>query len=884
VNEPATPRTIDDAPAHARAIPDAADPPVPVAGLSTREAAVRRAAGLGNAAAPSTSRTYREIVSDNLFTFINLSIIALGVLLAVVGQPIDALLSGGAIAVNALVSIVQEVRAKRILDRIALLDRPLAAVLRDGQSRSLPPDELVVGDLLLLSAGDQIVVDGRVLPGGPLGIDESALTGESAVVAKRAGQEIYSGSFCVRGRGSYVAERVGSASFANQLMAGARARRRVVTPLQRATNLLIRILLLLIVYFEFLLLMEAVIKQRGFAITVENLALLAGLIPNGLLVSIALAYALGAIRVSRTGVLIQQSNAIESLSNVDVLCMDKTGTLTTNRLQVAQLDPIGMALPRAQYLLGTMVASMASGNATSAAIATAFPQEAVRPVAEVPFSSSYKWSALVWDRAELRGTYVLGALEMLRPALVGERGDQAAAWSALVGQAQVLADHGLRTLLFAATPAVAAAEADPEHPALPTGLVPLGLVSLRDELRPGVGAALAAFIAAGVQPKIISGDAPETVAALVKQAGLSLAGPPVSGLALARMDDNQLSAAVATGTVFGRISPQQKEQLIRALRARGHYVAMIGDGVNDVLSLKRANLGIAMQSGSQATRGVANIVLTKDSFAALVPAVREGQRIVNGMHAIILLFLVRILTLALVALSSLVIGDFPLALRHAALGALLVVGIPSIFLALWARPGPPAKGDFAQQLGQFIFPPVLLGSAIGVLLYWGLLLIPLTQHGLFDINTVANDEIDAFLTGRRPVAQTALTAFFICSGLLMLIFVAPPSPWWAGGAPLRGDRRPLWLALGLLGAFAAVILLPPTRQFYGLVLLGWRELGVVTVALVIWLVLVRWFWRGRIIQRFIGLTTAETGEATTKPRRPFGRLRAWLQAHKSRTG
>jgi cation-transporting ATPase E len=378
VNEQVTPQTSDNARVSPRGIPDTTIQPGDVAGLSTREAVGRRAAGRGNTAAPSTSRTYREIVTENILTFINLSIIALGVLLAVVGRPIDALLSGGAIAVNALVSIVQEVRAKRILDRIALLDRPLATVMRDGQSSALPPDELVVGDLLILSPGDQIVVDGRLLPGGPLGVDESALTGESQVVAKRVGEAVYSGSFCVSGRGSYVAEKVGSASFANRLMAGARARRRVVTPLQHATNLLIRILLLLIVYFEFLLLMEAVIKQRGFALTVENLALLAGLVPNGLLVSIALAYALGAIRVSRTGVLIQQSNAIESLSNVDVLCMDKTGTLTTNRLQVARLDPIGVSLPRTRYLLGTLVASMVSGNATSAAIATAFPQEPVR--------------------------------------------------------------------------------------------------------------------------------------------------------------------------------------------------------------------------------------------------------------------------------------------------------------------------------------------------------------------------------------------------------------------------------------------------------------------------------------------------------------------------
>src|SRR4051812_16732955 len=369
----------------------------PLQGLSQHEVLARRAAGQGNAAPAATSRTYRQIVVENVFTFINSCLFCLGMALALLGRPLDALISTGVIALNILVSVVQEIRAKRTLDRIALLTRPTAIVIREGRAQALPPEQLVIGDLLTVGPGDQIVVDGTVLGDGRMHVDESQLTGESQPIPKQAGDAVFSGSFCVSGTAMYVAERVGAQSLAGQITAGARAFRRVLTPLQQQVHLVIRIMLLIVVYLEFLLVVNALIKETSLAESVQVSTIVAGLVPNGLFLSISVAYALGAVRIIRYGALIQQANAIESLSNVDVLCLDKTGTLTANRLQLSDIHPLSCAEVDLAHILGVMAASARTSNATSAAIAAAYPSQPGRLISEVPFASARKWSALALD-------------------------------------------------------------------------------------------------------------------------------------------------------------------------------------------------------------------------------------------------------------------------------------------------------------------------------------------------------------------------------------------------------------------------------------------------------------------------------------------------------
>jgi cation-transporting ATPase E len=823
----------------------------PLSGLTAAEVDRRRAQGLGNTVPPPTGRTYAQIVRENIFTFINMVIFVLGMALVLVGRPSDALISLGVISANVLVSVVQEIRAKRTLDRIALLTRPTAQVIRDGTPRNVPPEELVVGDVLQVGPGDQIVLDGCVIGDGQMQVDESQLTGESNLVPKTSGDAVFSGSFCVNGSARYVAEKVGEQSLSNQITAGARAFRRVLTPLQNEIYLLVRIMLAIVIYIEFLLIIDALVTQANVGETIASATLVVGLVPNGLFLSITLAYALGAVRIIRYGALVQQSNAIESLSNVTVLCLDKTGTLTANRLQVNAVHPIGMNEDELKRILGVMVASAKTLNKTSEAIKKAYPAEAQLLMAEVPFSSARKWSAVAFDQ----GIYALGAPEMLRPYL-GQAGlDTAAVWQEIETQSTQLTDRGLRVLLIVHHPDPILLIDQGDESRLPDNCQPIGLISLSDELRAEAKETLQRFSAAGVRPKIISGDNPETVAALAKQAGLPDDIMLVSGLELNEMNDAQFAEAAQLATIFGRITPQQKEKLVDALRQKGSYVAMIGDGVNDVLSLKKSNLGIAMESGTQATRAVADIILMKDSFAALAPAVSEGQRIVNGMQDILRLFLTRILSMALLIVSALVIGEFPLALRNGSIVTLFSVGIPAVMLAFWARSGPRKNGSLVQRLAHFVLTPVLLTSGLGVLLFYAVLWIP---SGL---STVVGPDITLrqstlLLDAARPVAQTALASFLVLVGLLLVIFVEPPTKWWTGGDELSGDWKPTIMAVLLIAGFFVVSAVPALRDIFALTELTPFEWVLIISATIVWLFAVRFLWRHSLTARFLGIKYA----------------------------
>ena len=649
-----------------------------VSGLSSGEVEARKARGEVNVPPPTPGRSYRQIVLGNTFSFINNVFYALCVLLVLLGRPFEAILPLVVVLANAGVSVFQEVRAKRKLDEIALLTRPTAKVVRDGREQTVDPGEIVRGDVLMVGPGDQIVVDGEVGGDGTMEVDESQLTGESDLVRKRAGDRVFSGSFCVTGSARFEAQQVGGDSFANQLTAGARAERRVLTPLQREINGVIRLTLLVAAFLMVVLTVGAVAWRDPFVELVERLVVVIGLVPQGLLLAIVVAYALGAMRVAGRGALVQQTNAIESLSNVDTFCLDKTGTLTTNRLKLADVRPLGIGRDDLRRRLSSFVASATTGNKTSEAIAEALPGEKQQAIDEVPFSSTRKWSALVFDgngdgvsepppappvhdaegttsnppvTRSLRGVYVLGAPEMLRPHLRQGAG--------LNGQVDEWAARGMRVLLFAYRPEPVPLNDGDNRVRDPDELIPLGLVALTDELRPQAYETLTAFAQAGVDLKIISGDNPETVKALAVQAGFDPEAKLISGPELDRLDDGQLDAAALEHGVFGRITPEQKERLVEALHARGRYVAMTGDGVNDVLSLKKADLGIAMQSGSQATRGVADIVLTNDSFAVLPHAITEGQRIVAGMQSVLKLFLSRTFYLAVLIIAVGMLGTFP---------------------------------------------------------------------------------------------------------------------------------------------------------------------------------------------------------------------------------
>jgi cation-transporting ATPase E len=612
----------------------------------------------------------------------------------------------------------------------------------------------------------------------------------------------------------------------------------------------IRVVLGIVIYLEILLVIRGLVQAVAPGDVVADATLLAGLVPNGLFVSIAVAYALGAVRIIRFGALVQQANAIESLSHVDVLCLDKTGTLTANELAVDAVRPLGGASEaEVTAALAALAASATSRNKTSEAIAARWPATARAIAAEVPFSSARKWSAVAFaggaptdGSVPLPGVVALGAPTFLHRYLAPGHEDEAAGWPEIRDGTAAWTDAGLRVLLVATYPDAGALEdpgEDDAHATLPSGMRPLGLVALSDRLRPEAEATLRSFREAGVAVKIISGDDPETVAALARQAGLGPELPLLAGPDLDHLDGPALAQAASDTVVFGRITPAQKERLVDALRAGGHYVAMIGDGVNDVLSLKKANLAIAMGTGSAATRGVADLVLMQDSFAAVAQAVVEGQRILNGMQDILKLFLTRIMTVGLVVISSLVVAVFPIELRNASVLTVFTVGIPSALLAVWAQPGHRIRDTLGRTLARFVVPAAVVSSLVGTVLFVGVLFL--------------GTSVDAHPFDRSlKDAQTVLTSYLVYSGLFLILFVEPPIPWFAAAEPVTTDRRPALLAVGLAIGYAVVLQIPPLRDFFQLVGPGPREAGLVVLGVAAWLLLVRTFWTRRLVGRFLG--------------------------------
>ena len=827
------------------ALPQAALPPrmagnteIPT-GLTASEAATRLKSEGGNVIPSTGGRSLWDIIRRNLFTFINITLILIGVVLIVMGKPRDALLASGLAVVNGLVGVFQEARAKRRLDQIALLNRTQASVVRDGALIQTDPSQIVRGDVLRIQPGDQVFADGTMLANSSTQMDESLLTGEADPVPKTTGDTVSSGSFCLTGSGWYRADEVGAESTAAQLTASARAYRVPLTPLQVQVNLIVRLLLVLASFFLVTILLGSLIWDYPVEDTILAAAVVLGIVPSGLFLMIVVTYSMGAVRLANQDALVQGTNAVESLSNVDVFCMDKTGTLTANAMRLAHVQPIAGKESDVLSLLGNFARSASASTKTSEAIAAGTGGEALPVLAEVPFASAYKWSALSADSPAFRGVFALGAPEFLSPQLSTPAPAPPAGW----------ADQGIRILLFAHGPQPGAfGEAD-GLPTLPAGVKPIAWVGLTDELRPHVEDALNGFRRAGISLKVISGDNPETVAALAKQAGLSGDVQLVSGIDLGLMSDEEFQEVAERATVFGRVTPEQKQRLVEALRGRGHYVAMTGDGVNDVLSLKQANLGIAMQSGSQATRDVADIVLLRDSFGALPDAFLEGQRIRRSLCRILELFLSRVFAVALLILAVLMVqAGFPLSPGQISLLTLLTVGIPTFGIALWTPPGPPPR-SLPGRLLRFVLPAATLLALAAFSVY-------LAVYVLYDIDLPTLRQAGVAAATNLPfsdyVSREAATHVLVLGGLILVLFAAPPTPWFAVVEEFDGEVRPALLALAVAPLYALIMFQPTLRHFFGMRGIRPLDYAIVVLVVLIWMLILRWIWQQRLFDRFFG--------------------------------
>jgi cation-transporting ATPase E len=833
-------------------------------GLTETEVVARRERGQGNNVQFQSSRTYADIIRANVFTFINFVLFGIGAVLVVLGLYSDALASVGIAFWNTVIGIAQELRAKRALDKIALLTRPMATVMRDGTAITVDPSEIVVGDILLVKAGDQIVVDGKVVSDGRVDVDESLLTGESDLIPKHKGDQVFSGTFCVNGSAYYEAQMVGEQSIASKLTAGARAYRAEKTPLQLDIDFIVQLLVMVTLLIGTLFGLAALVVSQPLTESARIAAVITGLIPNGLFFMTTIAYGMGAVRMAGQGALIQHANAVESMSNVNVLCLDKTGTLTANRINLVETVPYSVSDEEFRRVLGIYAASASSGNRTSDALHEALNGDKYPFVEEIAFSSERKWSAIAFESDKLKGIYVLGAPEMLRPNLnsITKLGDKLSEWET----------QGLRVLLFTKHDELMPLRDGDDEPKLPDNLVAMGAIAFSDELRPEAEATLKQFADTGIQLKIISGDNPNTVAALARQAGLSKDIQAVSGLDLEGMSPAQFAETAEKTTIFGRITPQQKERLVGTLRASGFYVAMIGDGVNDVLSLKRAQIGIAMQSGSQATRGVADIVLLNDSFAALPSAFNEGQRIVMGMLDIIRLFLSRVVYQTLIIVAIAIIGlGFPITPVHQSLLSLITVGIPTLGLAAWSHGGKPPRGSLRTVL-RFVIPAGISLATVGVAIYLVYYVATFTNSAgtnVFNIRSLTHDQVVMLEAARGEtitqiietaqgealaVARTILTTVTTLAGIILIIFVEPPTQFWTGGDEYSGDWRPTFVAIGLIFLYVVIMLVPDFRNAFELTELSRRDWIIVLSVVGLWTLIQRFIWRAKFFERLLRLS------------------------------
>jgi cation-transporting ATPase E len=670
--------------------------PATLVGLSAADVHQRKAAGADNRVPSGATRTVAEIVRANVITVFNLLLGALLVVILIVAPPQDALF-GVVLVTNALIGIVQELRAKRTLDRLALLNAPRVVVIRDARRWEVPVDEVVLDDLVVASPGDQIVVDGIVVTSESLEVDESLLTGESDSILKDVADEVLSGSFVAAGSGIYKARRVGADAYAVKLAEEARKFTLVRSELRRGIDLILTTIAWLTIPMMGLLVWSQIKANDSLneAIRVAVAGMVA-MIPQGLVLLTSVAFAVGVVRLGRKNVLVQELPAVEGLARVDVICFDKTGTLTEGRLAV---DEVRLLRDSDEVVaaLGALAAADASPNATMRAVGDKFAE----PVGwwrtdAIPFSSARKWSAASFGT---NGTWVIGAPEMILPDDSG-----------VARAVSVAAAEGKRVLLLAHSAGSLQKEM------LPGGLVAVAIVLLSDVVRQDAATTLAYFAAQGVATKVISGDHPETVAAVARAVGMPGADRVVDARHLPD-DDAELIEVIENGSVFGRVTPHQKRAMVGALQSRGHVVAMTGDGVNDVLALKDADIGIAMGSGSSASRAVAQIVLLDGSFDTLPSVVAEGRRVIANIERVANLFVTKTVYALLLTLLVVVFArPFPFVPRHLTLVGTLTIGAPGFFLAL-APTSVRARPGFVARVLRFAVPVGALAAGATYLAY-----------------------------------------------------------------------------------------------------------------------------------------------------------------------
>ncbi|WP_109000337.1 HAD-IC family P-type ATPase [Streptomyces rishiriensis] len=763
-------------------------------GLTAAEVADRVARGQVNDVPARSSRSVGEIVRANVFTRFNAIIGVLWLVMLAVA-PIQDSLFGFVILANTGIGIVQEWRAKQTLDSLAVVGEARPTVRRDGTAVQVSTSELVLDDLIVIGPGDKIAVDGACVEADGLEIDESLLTGEADPVVKRAGDRVMSGSFVVAGGGAFRATKVGREAYAAQLAEEASRFTLVHSELRSGISTILKYVTWMMVPAAIgLVVTQLFVKNNGFRDSVaRTIGGIVPMVPEGLVLLTSVAFAIGVVRLGRKQCLVQELPAIEGLARVDTVCLDKTGTLTEGGMDVTGLRTLdGADEGYVRRVLGALGESDPRPNASLQAVIDAFPHvEGWRCTESLPFSSARKYSGAAFNESDGENgggnsTWLLGA-----PDVLLDDDDPA------LGETERLNEQGLRVLLLAR----AARDLGDPEPA--SGARPVALVVLEQRLRPDAGDTLRYFAEQNVQAKVVSGDNAVSVGAVAAKLGLK--GDAVDARRLPA-DQDGMGRALDEGTVFGRVTPQQKRDMVGALQARGRTVAMTGDGVNDVLALKDADIGVAMGSGSEATRAVAQIVLLDNSFATLPSVVAEGRRVIGNITRVATLFLVK--TVYSVLLALLVVCwqvEYPFLPRHLTMLSTLTIGIPAFFLAL-APNTERARPHFVRRVMRYSVPGGVIAGVATFVTYL------LARHHYTG-------------AGALEAETSAATLTLFLASMWVLAIIARPYTWWR-----------VLLVASMGGAFLLVLAVPSLQHFFALKLVGltmpWIAVGVAVVAAV----------------------------------------------------
>ncbi|MET0701867.1 MAG: HAD-IC family P-type ATPase [Mycobacterium sp.] len=719
------------------------------AGLTDAEVAQRVADGQTNDVPSRAARSVSDIVRGNVFTRINAILSVLLIIVLATGSFINGLF-GLLIIANSAIGIIQELRAKQTLDRLAIVGQARPTVRRASGTTELAPNQVVLGDIIELGPGDQIVVDGDLIEEANLEIDESLLTGEADPIDKDAGDKVMSGSFVVAGSGAYRATKVGREAYAAKLAEEASKFTLVKSELRSGIDKILQFITYLLIPSGLLIIYTQLFTtDAGWQDSVLRMVgALVPMVPEGLVLMTSLAFAVGVVRLGKRQCLVQELPAIEGLARVDVVCADKTGTLTENGMRVGDLKELGGSLSQAQQALASLAADDPRPNASMTAIGEAYrPAPGWTATAVAPFKSATKWSGTSYGD---HGNWVIGA-----PDVLLDPASQAAE------EAERIGATGLRVLMLGASDRPVDADDAPGE------VTPLALVILEQKVRPDARETLEYFAEQEVTVKVISGDNAVSVGAVAGSLGLH--GHTMDARSLPT-DNDELADALADCTTFGRVRPDQKRAMVHALQSRGHTVAMTGDGVNDVLALKDADIGVAMGAGSPASRAVAQIVLLDNKFATLPYVVGEGRRVIGNIERVSNLFLTKTvysvllaLLVGLAGLASKIFGSDPLLYPfqpiHVTIAAWFTIGVPAFVLSL-APNTERARTGFVRRVMTAAVPS---GTVVGVATFVSYL--------------AAYDGRNASLV-QQTQASTAALITLLVAALWVLAVVARPYEWW----------------------------------------------------------------------------------------------------------